>query len=106
MVRIDELRAGLRPSISEREFAQLRGCTVATPQKERVTGKGIPFLKDPMTGRISYAAADVLAFFDRPRRCTSTSEYDTTKQLVRLEKARESKNRQKKGSTTTDPLSS
>src|SRR6185437_12891755 len=88
MITVDDLRSRRRPRINEREYDQLRGCSVATPQKERVNGKGIPFLKDPVTGRISYAAEEVLAFLDRARPHRSTAEYDTTPQQIRLEKAR------------------
>lgn len=74
MVRMQDIESGLRPQISEREFAALRGCSRTTLQKDRVRGKGTPFLKDPVTGRIAYAARDVLAYFARSTRCRSTSE--------------------------------
>jgi len=88
MVNMDELRKGTRPQISERELAELRGCSTSTLQKERVTGRGPEFLKDPVTGRISYEAAAVIKFFDRAIHCHSTSEYDTRSQQERLAKAR------------------
>jgi hypothetical protein len=89
MVTIEELKSGARPRISEREFAQLRGCSVATVQKDRVKGKGAPFLKDPVTGRVSYAADAALAFLDRAVPCRSTGDYDTSAHQSRLDKARE-----------------
>jgi hypothetical protein len=89
MVTITELTAGTRACISEREFAQLRGRSPATLQKERVSGRGPEFLKDPDTGSVSYAAQTVLDFLNRGQLCHSTREYDTSVQQGRLVKARD-----------------
>jgi hypothetical protein len=88
MLTLEDLRSGQRPQVSEREFAKLRNCSVATLQKDRVRGSGIPFLKNPRTGRISYEAEAVLDYFENLQRCNSTSEYDTSAWHERLTKAR------------------
>lgn len=88
MITIHDLELGSRPRITEREFAQLRGCSVSTCQKERLTGKGPDFVKDPVTGRVYYQAQTVLNFLNRGIVCQSTSQYDTKSHQERLEKAR------------------
>lgn len=96
MVTIGELRSGARPRISEKELAQLRGCSVGTVRKDRVRGTGVPFLKDPETARVTYAAETVLAYFDRAMPCYSTSEYDTSANQERLDKARKAQSERRK----------
>jgi hypothetical protein len=92
MVTVFELESGARPLINEREFAHLRGCSTATLQKDRLTGRGVPFLKDPVTGKISYSAETVLAFLNRGQLYLSTSEYDNRAKQDWLAKARTIKN--------------
>ena len=86
---LDELKDGRRPRISEREFALLRGCSVSTLRKERSTGRGIAYLKDPVTGRVAYSAEAVLEFFGRALVCKATCNYDTVEHQNRLTKARQ-----------------
>jgi hypothetical protein len=88
MVTISDLENGLRPRVSEKEFAALRGCSQSTLQKERLRGCGPKFLKDLVTQRIYYPAESILEFFDRAVACRSTSDYDTKLQQSRLETAR------------------
>ena len=49
---------------------------------------GVPYVKDPVTGCISYRAKDVLEYLERGKRCISTAQYDTTSHSKRLERAR------------------
>ena len=86
VICIDDLISGRRPCISEREYAQLKGCSVYKFQRDRYQGKGTPFRRDEF-GRISYSAKDVLADLLRKTH-RSTSEYDTSAQIHRLSKAR------------------
>ncbi|HEY9755418.1 MAG TPA: hypothetical protein V6C97_09665 [Oculatellaceae cyanobacterium] len=87
-VTLADLRSGARPIISDREFADLKGCSVATNQKDRCQKRSIPFVKDPRTGRIYHRAEEVLKFFDSLLECKSTLDYDTTQLQDNLEKAR------------------
>jgi hypothetical protein len=88
-ITIADLKSGTCPFINDREFAALRGCSVATTAKERSQKKGIRFYKDPQTGRVFYRAEDVVAYFDAFIPCTSTLDYDTREQQEQLERARE-----------------
>jgi hypothetical protein len=88
VITLSDLRSGARPIISERELSQFRGCSVATLQRERTLKKGLPYAKDPRTGRVFYRAEVVLAYFDNLVDCKSTLDYDTTKKQCNLEKAR------------------
>lgn len=83
---IGALISGQRPCITEREYAQLKGCSPSKLQRDRWQGKGIPFQKDDR-GRVYYLAEDVLADLQRKTH-RSTSEYDTSLQVARLLKAR------------------
>jgi hypothetical protein len=83
---LDDLVSGRRPCITEREYAQLKGCSVYKFQRDRGTGIGTPFQKDER-GRIWYSAQDVLADLQRQTH-QSTSEYDTRYQRENLAKAR------------------
>ncbi len=87
MICLDDLLSGRRPCISEREYAQLKGCSTYKFQRDRYQGKGIAFQKDER-GRIWYNATDVLADLQR-KSYQSTSEYDRTTQIKRLSKARQ-----------------
>ncbi len=87
-ITIEDLRSGAIPHICGKELAKLRGRSVSTIEKERTRGAGIPYVKDPVTGCISYRADDVLKFLERGKPCLSTAQYDTTSYSARLEKAR------------------
>jgi hypothetical protein len=87
-ITIESLRSGAIPHICGKELARLRGRSLSTIEKERTTGAGVPYIKDPVTGCISYRAEDVLKFFERGKPCLSTAQYDTTSHSQRLEKAR------------------
>ncbi len=90
---LDDLITGRRPCISEREYAQLKGCSTYKFQRDRYQGKGIAFQKDER-GRIWYSAQDVLADLQRKSH-RSTSEYDTSSQVRKLSKARSALRRAK-----------
>jgi len=87
-ITIENLRSGSIPHICGKELAKLRGRSLSTIEKERTTGAGVPYIKDPVTGRIAYCADDVLKFFERGKPCSSTAQYDTSRHSERLEKAR------------------
>jgi hypothetical protein len=88
-VTIADLRSGRRARVNEREYAQLSGKSVYTLQRNRWKKKGIPWMKDD-SGRVWYAAEDVVADLDRVKH-TSTQEYDTRKEMARLDAAREAR---------------
>jgi hypothetical protein len=90
LICLNDLISGRRPCISEREYAQLKGCSTYKFQRDRYQGKGTPFQKEESTGRIFYRAEDVLADLQRQVH-RSTSEYDTSAQVDRLSKARSAK---------------
>lgn len=90
MFCFDDVTSGRRPFINEREYAQLKGCSVYKLQRDRYLGKGIPFHKDQDTGRILYSAENILADLQGTVH-HSTSEYDTTSHVKRLSAARKAK---------------
>ena len=90
ILTLDDLRSGRVSRLTERQYATLRNCSMSLLQKERVTGRGIRFIRTP-SGRIFYDAADVLAELDETPRHASTCEYDTGSKPESLCKARQSK---------------
>lgn len=86
-LRLEDLVLGRRACISEKEYAQLKGCSVYKFQRDRYQGRGTPFQKDEH-GRIWYKAADVIADLVERETHRSTNEYDTSAHLQRLAKAR------------------
>jgi predicted DNA-binding transcriptional regulator AlpA len=62
---------------SERELSKIIGRSVATLQKDRAVGGGVPFIK---IGRlVRYRGSDIDAFIAARPSFTSTSEADTSK---------------------------
>jgi hypothetical protein len=86
-VRLDDLRSGRRARVNLRECEQLTGRSKASLDKDRVEGRGIPFMKDDENGRIWYSAEAVLAYLAGKQR-KSTSEYRTNKHIAQAEHAR------------------
>ena len=86
-ITISDLRRGAVVRLTEKQYAALRGCSASLIQKERGSGKGIPFLRT-RTGRIFYAAEDVLTELDNDAKHVSTCEYPQTQSAKNIEKAR------------------
>jgi predicted DNA-binding transcriptional regulator AlpA len=64
----------LDPLLSDREVERITGRARSTLQKDRVSGRGIPFLR---LGRlVRYRQSDVTAFLDALPTHRSTSEPD------------------------------
>ncbi len=87
-ITVENLKSGVVPQICGSELAMLAGRSLSTIEKERSRGVGVPYVKDPVTGCISYRAKDVLEYLERGKRCISTAQYDTTSHSKRLERAR------------------
>lgn len=90
-VTIEDLQAGRRARLNQKETARLTGRGAASLERDRWKGKGMPFSKDE-NGRVWYAAEDVLAYVQREKH-RSTSDYPTSINVLRLEKARSLKGR-------------
>jgi hypothetical protein len=61
----------MRPLISKREYARLRGCSLRLVEKEMEMGIGPPFLK--LSGRVQFSPDAIDAYF-RERTFCSTAE--------------------------------
>lgn len=58
--------------LSTPQLAQLRGCSTSKIEKERLSGDGVPFVRDGASVR--YRLGDYRAWVASQRRFTSTSE--------------------------------
>ncbi len=90
MITIDDLIAGRRARITEKELSQLTGKSRSKYQKDRLFGKGLEFERDPQTGAISYSREVALAALNLPAH-KSTSEYNSNARLQNIEKARQTR---------------
>jgi hypothetical protein len=58
---------------SQESVSAVRGCSIALSERDRLTGRGPPYLK---LGRlVKYRKADVLEWINRHQTFSSTSEY-------------------------------
>jgi hypothetical protein len=97
-VTFEDLRSGAVLRVTEVEYCMLCRISRAKAQRDRITGRGIAYLKDPDTGRIYYEASAILGLFEKAQVCRSTSDYDTEILQLNLEKARSAKSSKSKSS--------
>ncbi len=86
IVTLDDLQSGRVVRVKQQDFCRLTGESMFTAERNRVIGKGCRFRKE--TGRIWYYTIDILEYLNIPASHSSTSEYDTSSHIARLDKAR------------------
>lgn len=95
MITLEDLKTGKRAQASLNEYKTLRGCSKATIYRENNAGIGLPYRRDPKTGRIFYDAQTILRYFDSIPTYSSTVQYEHGR-IERMELARSAKSCAKK----------